>query len=99
MSVVILGGNERMEREYEELCRENGCKAKVYAKINGTLRGKIGSPDLLVMFTGTMSHKMAQGAMKECKGQNIMVARSHSSSLFALRGILDEYLPLLRGEM
>ena len=32
MSVVIIGGNERMVTQYENICKEHGCKAKVFAK-------------------------------------------------------------------
>ncbi len=32
MSVVIVGGNERMERQYADLCKEYSCKAKVFTK-------------------------------------------------------------------
>ena len=38
MSVVIIGGNERMVCQYENICREYGCKAKVFAKENGYKR-------------------------------------------------------------
>ena len=55
MSVVIVGGNERMERQYKDLCRQYRCHAKVYTKESG-MSGKVGEPDLLVLFTGTMSH-------------------------------------------
>ena len=32
MSVVIVGGNECMVCQYEKICREYGCKAKVLVK-------------------------------------------------------------------
>ena len=80
MSIVILGGNECMERRYIELC-------SAYS----ALRSKIGSPDLTVFFTNTMSHKMVQIAMSELKGSNTVIERCHTSSLSALRGILDKY--------
>jgi len=32
MSVVIIGGNERMVRRYEDLCKSYDCRAKVFAK-------------------------------------------------------------------
>ena len=32
MSVVIIGGNERMERQYAEICRGYGCEARVFTK-------------------------------------------------------------------
>ena len=38
MSVVILGGNECMVREYKDLCREYQCKAKVYPKMSGAMK-------------------------------------------------------------
>lgn len=91
MSVVILGGNERMERQYKDLCSEYRCSAKVFTRPSGNLRAKIGSPDLMIFFTNTMSHKMVNAAMCELKKGKTAIARSHSSSMAALRGILDLY--------
>lgn len=79
-----------MTRQYKDLCREYQCKAKVYPKMTGSLKN-IGSPDLLVLFTNTVSHKMIRCALSEAKGQNMRIARSHSSSMNALRGILEEH--------
>ena len=92
MSVVILGGNECMERRYKDLCQSYKCSAKVFTKPSGGLKNKLGSPDLLVCFTSTMSHKMVQGAMSEIKGQNTVIERCHTSSLSALRGILEKHV-------
>ena len=55
------------------------------------MSGKVGEPDLLVLFTGTMSHKMLQGALFAVKGKSTAIARSHSSSIAALRGILETH--------
>ena len=89
MSVVIIGGNECMVRQYKELCEEYQCKTKVYPKNNGSLKG-MGNPDLLVLFTGTVSHKMVRNALSETRGQNVKVVRSHTSSMSALKTILEE---------
>ena len=35
MSIVIIGGNERMVARYENLCQDYGCKAKVFVKEHG----------------------------------------------------------------
>ena len=59
MSVVIVGGNERMANQYETICKEHGFKAKVFTKENGSLRKKMGYPDLLILFISTVSHKLA----------------------------------------
>ena len=89
MSVVIIGGNECMVRQYKNLCREYRCDAKVYPKQNSSLKG-IGNPDLLVLFTSTVSHKMVRNALSEMKGQDVKVVRSHTSSMSALKNILEE---------
>ena len=89
MSVVIVGGNECMVRNYKVLCEEYKCKAKVYPKLTGSLKA-FGSPDLLVLFTGTVSHKMVRNALKEVRGRNTRVVRSHTSSISALKNILEE---------
>lgn len=91
MSVVIIGGNECMERQYKDLCEEYSCRAKVFTKMSGGLRNKIGSPDLLVLFTSTMSHKMLHCALSETRGDNTVIARSHSSSMAALKNILETH--------
>ena len=59
MSVVIVGGNERMIRQYEQLCKSYSCKAKVYIETDKGIQN-FGTPDLVVLFTSTMSHKMLQ---------------------------------------
>lgn len=91
MSIVIVGGNECMTRQYKDLCSEYNCKAKVYPKtLNGL--GNIGTPDLLVLFTGTVSHKMVRRALNEAKGRDVRIARSHTSSIAALKNILEEHI-------
>lgn len=91
MSVVIVGGNERMIRRYKELCQQYHCNSKVVIEMNGGLRD-IGSPDLVILFTGTVSHKMVNCALCGIRGQNIPVARCHSSSISALRNILETHV-------
>lgn len=91
MSVVILGGNECMVRKYKELCAEYQCQAKVFAKPIGSLKNKLGSPDLMVCFTSTMSHKMLRSALNELKGQDTVIAHCHTSSVSALRGVLETH--------
>ena len=90
MSVVIVGGNECMVREYMELCKSYDCKAKIYPKMCRGLQN-LGNPDLLVLFTNTMSHKMVKCALDGTKNCRTAVERSHSSSKAALKNILDRY--------
>lgn len=80
-----------MVRRYKDLCESYRCKAKIYPKLTGAMKN-IGTPDLLVLFTGTMSHKMVNSALCEVKGSGTVVARAHSSSMSALKTILDTHV-------
>ena len=91
MSIVIIGGHERMETQYKEICKRYNCKAKVFTKMKTDLKNKIGRPDLLILFTSTVSHKMAHCAVAEAARNHAAVERSHSSSASALIGILENY--------
>lgn len=91
MSVVIVGGHERMVYKYEHICKNHGCKAKVFVKESGAMKNKIGCPDLLILFINTVSHKMAVGALEEAKRNRIPIARVQSSSATALTKVLSEY--------
>ena len=93
MSVVILGGNECMERRYKEVCRAYRCQAKVLTKTAGGLKNRLGTPDLMIFFTNTMSHKLVQGALSKVKGGSTIIERCHTSSLSALRSILEKHVP------
>ena len=92
MSVVIVGGNECMASRDCQLCREYSCKAKCYPKFTRGVQD-LGAPDLLVLFTGTMSHKMLRSVLSTTKGQNIPIARCQSSSMAALRRVLELHAP------
>lgn len=91
MSVVIIGGNDCMVCQYKTLCSKYNCTAKVFTQMTGSMKNKIGSPDLMILFTGTVSHKMVQCAMNNIKNTPV-IERSHSSSISSLRNILDKHI-------
>ena len=91
MSIVIIGGHERMETQYRQICKKYKCKAKVFTKMKADLKNQIGCPDLIILFTSTVSHKLVHCAVAESERTHTMLERSHSSSASALKGILEQY--------
>ena len=89
MSIVIIGGHDRMVCQYKEIFKNYKCKEKIFTQFPSNFKSKIGNADLLVLFTSTVSHTMVHGALQEANKNNIAVARSHSSSSYALKKILD----------
>lgn len=88
MSVVIVGGHDRMVNTYKEICKKHKCKAKVFTQMTANLRTQVGKPDLLILFTNTVSHKMVVGALQAVENENTIIERSHRSSACALEEIL-----------
>lgn len=88
MSVVIVGGHDRMVGQYKKICKSFRCKVKVFTQMRADFNKQIGSPDLLVLFTNTVSHKMVKTALDEVSGSETDVVRCHTSSGNALTEIL-----------
>lgn len=88
MSVVIIGGHDRMVQQYKKICKEYNCKAKVFTQMSARLSEKIGNPDLMILFTNTVSHKMVHCALAEANKKSTDVVRCHTSSGTALHEIL-----------
>ncbi len=92
MSVVIVGGHDRMVRQYMQICKNYKCKAKVFTQMSASLDKQMGTPDLFILFTSTVSHKMVKTAVDEAKRRNVEVVRCHTSSGTAFENILKEYV-------
>ena len=78
MSIVIIGGHDRMVCQYKKVCQKYQCKAKVFTQMSGNLSKKIGTPDLVVLFTNTVSHKMVRCAVEEAGRCNAEIIRCHT---------------------
>ena len=58
MSIVVIGGNERMESCYKSIAKSFGYKTKIYTKMSRKMSKSIGKPDAIIIFTSTVSHKL-----------------------------------------
>ena len=88
MSVVIVGGHDRMVTQYKKICKEYHCKAKVFTHMCANMSNQIGRPDLVILFTNTVSHTMVHCALAEANKGKADVVRCHTSSSSALHEIL-----------
>ena len=90
MSVVIVGGNDRMAGRYSDICRSFDHKAKVFTQMVGDFESKIGTPDLILVLTTTCSHKMLGGVKRSSEKRGIPVRHINSSSASALKRVLEQ---------
>ena len=91
MSVVIVGGHDRMHCRYKEICRNFGCKCKVFTQCPANFQNQIGSPDLIVVFTKTVAHKMLNAACIQAERTGAIIIHCNSSSACALNKILESH--------
>ena len=91
MSVVIVGGHDRMHCRYKEICKKYGCKCKVFTQCPANFKSQIGNPDVVIVFTGTVAHKRVNVAAEQAQKTGAVIKHCHSSSAYALNDALCEY--------
>lgn len=90
MSIILVGGHERMAETYKRKAKARGHKLKVMSKMKTEFTKRIGSPDGIIIFTDTVSHKMVIAAERMAKKKDVPVVKCHTSSQVALESTLDE---------
>lgn len=91
MSIVIVGGHDCMHCQYKKICKEYGCKCKVFTRCPANFQHQIGSPDMIVVFTKTVAHKMLKSACRQAEKNGTNIQYVHSSSAKALHEILTRH--------
>lgn len=89
MSIVIVGGNDRMATRYQDVCKSFKIKSKVFTQMPSDFENKLGTPDMMLVFTGTCSHKMLCRVKSRSEKYGIPVKHVHSSSVSALKKMLE----------
>ncbi|MDX5641083.1 DUF2325 domain-containing protein [Clostridioides difficile] len=89
MNLLVIGGHERMEKDYMVMAKKKGYKTKVYTTMSSKLNNSIGKPDAVVILTSTVSHKMSRTVESQAKKQDILIVRHKHSSKVAFNECLD----------
>lgn len=90
MSLLVIGGHERMEKDYYKLAKSKGYKTKVYTTMSSKVKNSIGSPDAIVILTSTVSHKMTKIVESHAKKMSIPIIRHKNSSKVAFNKCLED---------
>ncbi len=80
-----------MASRYKDICKSYNCKVKVFTKMQTDFENKLGTPDLMVVFTNTCSHKMLNSVNKKSGKRDIPVVKVHTASATALKSVLEQY--------
>lgn len=89
MSVVVVGGHDRMKKIYQDVGTKQGHKVKVFTYCPPRFEKLLGNPDYVVIFTDVISHKLINTALKVCKKKKVNSIRLHNSSLKSFQTALE----------
>ena len=84
MNIVIVGGHDCMHCRYKQICKKYGCKCKVFTQCPSNFQNQIGNPEMIIIFTKTVAHKMLNIAAKQAERTGTSIQYVHSSSANAL---------------
>jgi hydrogenase maturation factor len=90
MCFAIAGGVKSIEKSYLALMKKHGIKGKVFNQEVPDFGKRIENVDAVILFTGTVSHRMACTCRKVCKKKGICIKQLHCSSLNQLEKALIE---------
>lgn len=88
MCIAVIGGMDRLERDYINEAEKFGIRLKVYTNPETNFISKIKNVDALIIFTNKVSHRAKNEAMSIAKSRNIPVLMHHSCGICTLRDCL-----------
>lgn len=89
MSVLLLGGMDRLEKHYLNEANQKGINLKVFTKPTKDIIRKIGKVDAIVIFTDKVSHTVKNEIIKFARSKGIPFFMYHSCGLCTLRKCLE----------
>ena len=89
MCVALIGGMDRLERQYMDEAEKFGIDLKVFTKPEKGMTSKIKNVDVVVIFTNKVSHKAKKEVMNVAKAKDIPVFMYHSCGVCTLRDCLS----------
>ncbi len=83
--MALIGGMDRLEKQYTLEAEKFGIKLKVFTKSKNDMASKIKHVDVLVIFTNKVSHRAKKEVVSLAKLRGIPVLMYHSCGICTLR--------------
>lgn len=88
MCAAVIGGMDRLKRDYINAAKREGIKLKVFTGKENRISPKLGSANLIILFTNQLSHAARRDVISHAKKNNIPVRQAHSCGVSSLRECL-----------
>lgn len=90
MTVAIIGGLKRLEREYKVLGLEEHVDVRIFNSCCPALTKRVALVDGVVIFTDTVSHRAVREVGRVAKKRGLPIVRGHGPGLATARRCLKE---------
>ncbi|MBQ7586138.1 MAG: DUF2325 domain-containing protein [Desulfovibrionaceae bacterium] len=88
MCVTLIGGMDRLKREYMSVARDCGHSLKCISTNEANFTAKMGNPDKVIVFTNKISHEAKRKAVQIAKSRKIPLHMIHSCGISTFRECL-----------
>ena len=90
MCAALVGGMDRLRQEYIDTAKDLGVSLKVFTGQERSIRSQLGDVDMMILFTGKVSHAARTEAVKHAKTNKIPLRMVHSSGVSSLRKCIED---------
>ncbi|MEF2230180.1 MAG: DUF2325 domain-containing protein [Pseudodesulfovibrio sp.] len=90
MCAALIGGMDRLKRDYMNEALSQGVTLKHFTGKERKISGALGSVDFVVLFTNKVSHKARKDVIAAARGMNVPVIQQHSCGVSTLRKCISE---------
>lgn len=87
-NVAVVGGILGLVPQYRRILEECHFNSRIYNRVGSNLSARVASTDLIILFAGTVSHKMAKEVRKSTIANDVPLVTIIPSSLNALRNFV-----------
>ncbi len=90
MCAALIGGMDRLKRNYITSAKQQGVKLKVFTGKENKVSSMLGSADHVIIFTNQISHAAKIDIVKYTKANNIPLHMFHSCGVSTLKTCLEK---------
>jgi hypothetical protein len=93
MCIALIGGMDRLKRNYEKNATEFGVNLKFFPSLATGVADRMKNVDAIIVFTGKTSHTIRDVAVRIAKARKIPLRMIHSSGVSSLRTCMGSLVP------
>ncbi len=93
MNVTLIGGISRLAPHYTQAAKASGHRLTIFTRYEKGMELRMGSADVLVLFTDHVSHSARAHALDVARSKGILLIQAHSCGISTWKACLQSLVP------